>query len=65
MGQIHGQGYGVYGNVYSCKKWSVCIGCFDSCSREISIDNAKEVFFLGLRGVVYNGSDCEALFHRK
>ena len=35
VGQIHSQGYEVYGNVYSCKTWSVCI-------REIFTDNAKQ-----------------------
>ena len=37
---------------------------FTGSSREISTDSAKQ-FFLGLRGAVYNGSDCEALLHWK
>ena len=35
VGQIHGQGYEVYENIYSCKTRSVCM-------REIFTDNAKQ-----------------------
>lgn len=41
IGQIHGQCYRVYGNVYSCKTSSVYVGCLDNRSSEGTLQLAR------------------------